>query len=184
MCNKSCLALLLLGLMAPFAHAEKADSDKPIQISADRGCMLDQVKGYAECDGAVVMTQGTLTINADHTKVTRDAKGNQTMLATGKIVTFHQKMDDTPDQKNVWVDGQASRIDYDTSTHIVVLTTNARVKKGSDLVIGNVITYNTETQVYQSTGGGSNSANKGRVTAILQPQPKKTNASDSTGKKP
>ena len=173
MFNKRVLALALwVGLISPLAHAEKADKDKPITITADRGS-FDQIKGVTVWDGAVVVVQGTLQVHADHAVVTRDSKGNQTIIATGNIVTFRQKADDTPDQKNVWIEGQASRIDYTSILHTVVLTTNARVKKGADLVIGDVITYDTETQVYQTRGGSANSANKGRVTAIIQPQTQK-----------
>ncbi|WP_293227804.1 lipopolysaccharide transport periplasmic protein LptA [Paludibacterium sp.] len=172
---------MLIALSAPLAHAEKADSDKPIQISANRAT-LDQLKGVTQWEGDVVVIQGTLQLHADHLTVTRDAQGNQTMLATGKLTTFRQKADDTPEKKNVWINGQASRIDYSTVTHTAILTTNARVKKGDDLLIGDVIVYNTETQIYQSQGGGSNTANKGRVTAIIQPQ--KKNASGGAGKQP
>jgi lipopolysaccharide export system protein LptA len=180
--NNRFLALaLLLGLMTPLAHAEKSDREKPIQISADRGS-LDQMKGITEWDGAVVIIQGTLLVHADHVRVTRDAQGNQVLVATGRVVTFKQKADDNGDHKVVWIEGQASRIDYTTINHTAVLTTNARVKKGDDLVIGDVIVYDTETQVYQSRGGAANTANKGRVTAILQPQKQK--ASDGSGKKP
>jgi lipopolysaccharide export system protein LptA len=172
---------LLLGLTTPLAHAEKADREKPIQISADRGS-LDQMKGITEWDGAVVIIQGTMLVHADHVRVTRDAQGNQVLVATGRVVTFKQKADDTGDHKVVWIEGQASRVDYTTINHTVVLTTNARVKKGDDLVIGDVIVYDTETQVYQSRGGGAGTVNKGRVTAILQPQKQK--ASDGSGKQP
>jgi lipopolysaccharide export system protein LptA len=182
MLNNRFLALaLLLGLAAPLAHAEKADRDKPIQITANKG-FLDQIKGVTEWDGDVVIVQGTLLIHADHVRVTQDAKGNQVMVGTGRIVTFRQKADDTPDHKNVWIEGQASRIDYNTIDHTAVLTSNARVKKGTDLLIGDVITYNTETQIYQSQGGGANTVNKGRVTVILQPQKQK--ASDGSSNKP
>jgi lipopolysaccharide export system protein LptA len=182
MFEKRFLALALtLGLMAPFAHAEKADKDKPITITADRGS-FDQVKGITIWDGAVVVTQGTLVIHADHVVVTRDAKGDQTIVATGGIVTFRQKADDTPEHKNVWISGQSSRVDYTSITHTAILTTNARVKKGEDLVIGDVITYDTESQVYQTRGGASDTANKGRVTAIIQPQKQK--ASEGAVKQP
>ncbi|TDR81605.1 lipopolysaccharide transport periplasmic protein LptA [Paludibacterium purpuratum] len=181
MSNKFAALLIPLALTAPLAHAEKADADKPIQISADRAS-LDQLKGITQWDGAVVVIQGTLLMHSDHLTVTRDAQGNQTMVATGKLVTFRQKADDTPEKKNVWIDGQANRIDYSTVNHTAVLTTNARVKKDTDLLIGDVIVYNTETQIYQSQGGGTNTANKGRVTAIIQPQ--KKNASNGAGKQP
>jgi len=173
--------MLLLGLLTPLAHAEKSDSTKPIQISADRGS-LDQKKGVTDWDGAVVVIQGTLELHADHVTVTRDAQGNQVMIATGVIVTFKQLADDTGEHKPLWIQGQAKRIDYSSINHTAILTTNARVKKGEDLVIGDVIVYNTLTQVYQSQGGANNTANKGRVTAILQPQKQK--ASDASGKQP
>lgn len=172
---------LLLACLCSFAHAEKADRDKPINITGNTGS-ADQLKGIAVFDGNVVVIQGTLTLNSDHLVVTKDAQGNQTMQATGKLVTFRQRADSkTRDGKEEWINGQALRVDYNTQTHMVILTGNARVKKGEDLLIGEVITYNTETQIYQSQGGAGNTANKGRVTAIIQPQ---KNASDSSGKQP
>jgi len=158
------------------AQAEKADRDKPIEISADRG-NLDQLKGITIWEGNVVIVQGTLKLNADKAIVTQDKQGNQTMQATGRIVTFRQKLDD----KNEWVEGQSSQLDYNTVTHIAILTGNARVKRGNDLVIGNVITYNTETQLYEVSSG---SGNGGRVTAIIQPKPKPRDSSSPASKKP
>ncbi|MBV8680133.1 MAG: lipopolysaccharide transport periplasmic protein LptA [Aquitalea sp.] len=169
------LALLALSLCAaPAVHAEKADRDKPIEISADRG-NLDQLKGITFWEGNVVIVQGTLKLNADRATVTQDKQGNQTMQATGRLVTFRQKMDG----KNEWVEGQSNQLDYNTVSHIAVLTGNARVKRGNDLVIGNVITYNTETELYEVSSGASNG---GRVTAIIQPKPR--DSSSPASKKP
>jgi lipopolysaccharide export system ATP-binding protein len=109
---------------------------------------------------------GTLKLNADRATVTQDKQGNQTMQATGRQVVFRQKMDG----KNEWIEGQANQLDYNTVTHAAVLTGNARVKRGNDLVIGNVITYNTETEMYDVSSGAS--SNGGRVTAIIQPKPR------------
>lgn len=164
--NRHLLGLLLAGsLLLPMAHAEKADRNKPIEITANTGS-LDQLKGVTTWSGNVVVIQGTLKLNADHVTVTQDKQGNQTMHATGRIVTFRQKMDG----KNEWVEGQSSVLDYTSAIHLAVLTGNARVKRGEDLVIGNVITYNTETELYQVNGGPSSAPNKGRVTVILQPK--------------
>ncbi|WP_159879212.1 MULTISPECIES: lipopolysaccharide transport periplasmic protein LptA [Aquitalea] len=160
------LAWLALGLCAlQTAHAEKTDRDKPIEISADRG-NLDQLKGVTVWQGNVIIIQGTLKLNADRATVTQDKQGNQTMQATGRQVVFRQKMDG----KNEWIEGQANQLDYNTVTHAAVLTGNARVKRGNDLVIGNVITYNTETEMYDVSSGAS--SNGGRVTAIIQPKPR------------
>lgn len=173
-------SLALLGLLAAGltltqpARAEKADRDKPIEITADRG-NLDQQKGVTVWEGNVVVIQGTLKLNSDRAVVTQDKQGNQTLQATGRIVTFRQKLDN----KNEWVEGQSSQLDYNTVTHLAVLTGNARVKRGNDLVIGNIITYNTETELYDVSSGPS----QGRVTAIIQPKPK-ADASAGNAAKP
>ncbi|OWY37314.1 lipopolysaccharide transport periplasmic protein LptA [Xenophilus sp. AP218F] len=171
----SALAGVLLLAAAGLVHAEAADRNKPIEITSDNGCTMDQIKGVSTCEGNVVVIQGTLRLNADKVVATQDKQGNQTMVATGRIVTFRQKMDG----KNEWVEGQSSRLDYDSAKHLAVLTGNARVKRNGDLVIGNVITYNTENETYQVTGGGANTPNRGRTTVILQP---KNNASQPAAK--
>ncbi|MCP1289470.1 MULTISPECIES: lipopolysaccharide transport periplasmic protein LptA [unclassified Chromobacterium] len=166
---KNKLRLLLAGLAlaaASVAHAEQADRTKPMEITSDNGCTMDQIKGVSTCEGNVVIIQGTLRLNADKVVATQDKQGNQTLVATGRIVTFRQKMDG----KNEWVEGQSSRLDYSSAANLAVLTGNARVKREGDLVVGNVITYNTQNETYQVTGGTATGPNKGRVTVILQPK--------------
>ncbi|XLM19955.1 lipopolysaccharide transport periplasmic protein LptA, partial [Chromobacterium piscinae] len=102
---------------------------KPIEITSDNGCTMDQIKGISICNGNVVVIQGTLRLNADKVVATQDQQGNQTMHATGRIVTFRQKMD----RDGGWVEGQSSVLDYDSAKHLVVLTGNARVKRNGDL---------------------------------------------------
>ena len=159
------LAACCAALVQP-ALAEKADREKPIEITADTG-MLDQLKGITVWRGNVIVIQGTLKVEADEVTVTRDGQGNQTLVAFGKPVKFRQKMDD----KNEYIEGEGSRVDYTTINNLAILTGNARVKRGGDLVVGNVITYNTSTEVYEVKGGGpANGPSKGRVTVILQPE--------------
>jgi len=169
MCHSLKLALLLgLSCIAANVHAEKADSSKPIELSADRGS-LDQKQGINILEGNVVATQGTLSMRADKTIVTRDAQGNQTLQAFGNPATFRQKVEG----KNEYIEGQASRVDYTSASNLVILTGKARVKRGQDLVTGEQITYNTVSEVYQVMGSNPtvSGAPKGRVTVIIQPKP-------------
>lgn len=176
--NKFRLLLASLALAAAsFAHAEQADRTKPLEITSDNGCTMDQIKGVSTCEGNVVVIQGTLRLNGDKVVASQDKQGNQTLVATGRIVTFRQKMDG----KNEWVEGQSSRLDYSSAANLAVLTGNARVKREGDLVVGNVITYNTQNETYQVTGGTATGPNKGRVTVILQP---KNTASQPAAAKP
>lgn len=159
------LALALGTLCAP-AFAEKADSSKPIEVNAD-SASLDQKQGINVFEGNVIITQGTLSLRAQKTVATQDANRRQKLQATGSPVYFRQKLDGQAE----YVDGQASRVDYDSANNTVVLTGKAQVKRGKDIVNGEQITYNTATEIYQVKGqGGSNTT--GRVTIILQPQEK------------
>ncbi|WP_199155616.1 lipopolysaccharide transport periplasmic protein LptA, partial [Chromobacterium sp. ASV23] len=97
--------ILLAGMLlaaSALVQAEQADRDKPIEITSDNGCTMDQIKGISICNGNVVVIQGTLRLNSDQLTVTQDKQGNQTMHATGRIVTFRQKMD----RDGGWVEGQ------------------------------------------------------------------------------
>ncbi|SCK17825.1 lipopolysaccharide transport periplasmic protein LptA [Vogesella sp. LIG4] len=165
----SLMLALILGLsgVAANVYAERADSNKPIELAADRGS-LDQKQGINILEGNVVATQGTLTLHADKTIVTRDTQGNQTLQAFGNPATFRQKVEG----KNEYVDGQGSRVDYTSASNQVILTGKARVKRGQDLVTGEQITYNTVTEIYQVAGNNptASGAAKGRVTVILQPK--------------
>jgi len=158
------IALTTLVLSAP-VMAEKADSEKPIELSADRGS-LDQKKGVTVWEGNVVVVQGTLNLKAQRVTVTRDAQGNQQLQAQGSPVTFRQKVDGS----NEYVEGSASNVNYNTAANLATLTGNARVKRGQDSVSGAVIVYNTATETYQASGGSTASGNSGRVTVILQPK--------------
>ncbi len=51
----------LLTLVAPLAHAEKADREKPINLEAD-SISMDDINKVQVFEGNVVMTQGTMQI--------------------------------------------------------------------------------------------------------------------------
>lgn len=162
------LLALLLSATAPAVLAEKADSSKPIEVNADSAA-LDQKQGVNVFEGNVIITQGTLSLRAEKTVATRDAAGRQKLVATGNLVQFRQKLDG----QSEYVDGRATRVDYDSSSNTVILTGKAVVTRGKDMVSGEIISYNTVTEVYQVKGQGAGStAPKGRVTIILQPQEK------------
>ncbi|KIA80086.1 lipopolysaccharide transport periplasmic protein LptA [Chromobacterium amazonense] len=175
--------ILLAGMLlaaSALVQAEQADRDKPIEITSDNGCTMDQIKGISICNGNVVVIQGTLRLNADQLTVTQDKQGNQTMHATGRIVTFRQKMD----RDGGWVEGQSSVLDYDSAKHLVVLTGNARVKRNGDLSIGNVIRYNTLEETFEVVGGGASASGKGRSVVILQPKKTASQPASSGAAKP
>src|SRR3984957_1423322 len=75
------LAALACFGIAPLAHAEQADRDKPLNIEADN-MTYDDLKQLNIFTGHVVATKGTIIIKADRVDVTQDPQGYQ--YATGQ----------------------------------------------------------------------------------------------------
>ena len=157
--------LLLLG--ATLAHAEQADSTKPIEIEANR-MSADDARRMNVFEGNVVVTRGTLNIRADRIVVRQDAEGNQFATATGNPVRFRQRQDPKPPEKEgVWMDGEAKRIELDEKSGKIELFEDARVNRGGDEVKGNYILVDQRSDFFTVTPGRGD----GRVRATIQPKP-------------
>ncbi|HKT93221.1 MAG TPA: lipopolysaccharide transport periplasmic protein LptA [Paraburkholderia sp.] len=183
-------ALLFAGL-APAAHAERADKDKPLNIEADN-MTYDDLKQQTVFTGHVVATKGTILIKADKLVVTQDPQGYQ--FATGtvapgtpaeKLAYFRQKREGLDE----YVDGTAERIDYDGKQDLTTLTTRATVRRLQglstvmDQVHGSVVTYDGQNDFYTAKSGKdvAGPGNPGgRVRAMLSPR-NTTGAQPSAG---
>ena len=89
---KNKLRLLLAGLAlaaASVAHAEQADRTKPMEITSDNGCTMDQIKGVSTCEGNVVVIQGTLRLNADKVVGIVSRADIVSAIAQGKHISLH-----------------------------------------------------------------------------------------------
>lgn len=163
-------ALLLL-LCGANAYAEKADSEKPIDLEADT-VQVNDAKKISTYSGNVVLTRGTMIIRADKLVVREDAEGYQHSTSYGNPTTFKQKMDG----KNEYIEASAQRIEYDSRMDKVQLYTKAWVKRGDDIVHGDYIMYDGNAEYAEAVGsgnqGGSADAPKGRVHAVIQPKKK------------
>jgi lipopolysaccharide export system protein LptA len=169
----SARALMVAGLLAlpQTALAEKSDKDKPVNIEADR-LTMDDMKKESIFEGNVTVTQGTLTLKADKVVVKQDASGFNYAFAYGKPAHFRQKREGYDE----YIEGHAERLEYDGKADKMQMFTAAEIRKGSDQVQGDYISYNAVTEFYQVIGGPSVSTAgnpKGRVRATIQP-PKKT----------
>lgn len=164
---------LAIGLALP-VRAEMADRSKPVQVEADK-VRVDDARKVAVYEGNVILTQGTLRVQADRIDVRQDDKGFGSGEASGAPVRFQQKMDKSGD----YVDGTASRIEYDANAEIVKMIGAAWLRRGTDEIRGNLITYNMRTEQYRAEGS-VNGVGEGRVRAILQPR---TEAGAEAGKK-
>jgi lipopolysaccharide export system protein LptA len=167
---------LMTSLAAIGAHAEKADKDRPVQIEAD-SVRFDDMKKVAVYEGNVSMSQGSFLLLADRIEVWQDDKGFSGGNASGAPVRFRQKLEG----KNDYAEGYADRIEHDAVKETMRMIGNARLKQGEDDLRGNLIVYNTLTEVYEATGAGSAS---GRVRAIIQPRAKTPAATENKAGQP
>jgi len=163
------------------ARAERADREKPINIEADRVTM-DDAKKESTFEGNVRMVQGTLMLRADKVIVKQDAQGFNYAVAYGKPAYIRQKQEGTDE----YVEGFADRLEYDGKADKVQMFGNAEIKKGTDDVRGDYISYDAVTEYYQVIGGGkvvgSPGNPEGRVRAVIQPKNKQGNPLDKADK--
>ncbi|SMC26869.1 lipopolysaccharide export system protein LptA [Andreprevotia lacus DSM 23236] len=155
--------LLVVLALAATVHAETGDREKPVNLKSDQ-FKADQKTQVRVASGNVIVTQGTMTLRSERLTSREDAQGSQFMSGNGAPVHFRQKLD-----SGEWVDAEALRFEYYGDTGTLKLFDKAWVKRGKDEVYGDVITYNTTTEIYEAQGGKSGD---GRVNITFQPKTK------------
>lgn len=173
------VAIALAAMSAFSAKAEKADREKPTQVEANR-MTSDEARRISIFEGSVVLTKGTMQLQADRVVVRQDADGFQTATATGSPVRFRQKSDARGGEDGVWIEGEAGRIEIDEKNERVELRENARVTRDKDEVRGSYILYDQRSEFFSVTS--AKDAPGSRVRAVIQP--KKPEAQAPAQKKP
>ena len=165
---------VLLTLVAPLAHAEKADREKPINLEAD-SISMDDINKVQILEGNVILTQGTMQILTSKLVVTQDIDGFQKGVATGGangLARFRQKREG----RDEYIEGEAERIVHDARSEKTEFFVRGWVKSGQDEVKGHYISYDALTEQYLVTNAGETKSAKGapqaRVRAIIQPKGK------------
>lgn len=161
--NKLSLKLALAGsLLAASlpALALTGDTDQPIHIESDQQS-LDMQGNIVTFTGNVIVTQGSIKINADKVVVTRPGgeKGKEVIDGYGNPATFYQMQDNGKPVK-----GHAAKMHYELQSDLVVLTGNAYLEQVDSNIKGDKITYLVKEQKMQAF------SEKGkRVTTVLVP---------------
>jgi len=167
------LVSLLLICWTAHSYAESSDRDKPLHLVSD-SMTLDDSKQISTFEGHVELSQGTLLIVADKIVVVEDKQGYQHLTATGVPASFRQRTEGSDE----YAEGFGERIEYDTRAEKVDFFKNARVKRGQDEVMGDYITYNSNTEIFEARGKptatGGKPTGKDRVRAVIQPKNNKT----------
>ena len=158
-------------LGAGAASAEKADARKPMNVEAD-ALRYDDLNQISVFTGNVVLTRGTIIIKGARMEVRQDPQGYQFGVVTaapGERAYFRQKRDEADE----YIEGEAQTIEYDGRADVFKLIKDAQMRRlrgtqVADLVTGNIIQYNSLTDIFTVDGN----AQKGgeRVRATLTPR--------------
>ena len=168
----SCLLLTALALTGAAAHAERADGDKPMNIESDAMRYEDRQQ-RSIFTGQVVVTKGSILMRGARLEVTQNAQGQQTGVLTpapGQRVFFRQKRDGVDE----FIEGEAERLEYDGPTDTVRMLRKAEIRRltgqtVNDEVMGNLIVYNSSTEVF-TVDGTPEPLGRGRVRAVIGPR--------------
>jgi len=157
--------IIALSAPLPSVYALQSDASQPVQISAENGEASQQDQSTTLSNN-VHITRGSINIYADRGHVALDKNGDKYITLWGSPIRFSQQQDD-----GSVVSGQCNQFDYNTKTNLAILTGRARLKRGKDQINGEIISYNTQSQVYSARGVAANGVNKthraSRITIIL-----------------
>jgi len=161
------VAIAIAAMSAFSARAEKADREKPTQVEANR-MTSDEARRISIFEGNVMLTKGTMQLQAERIVVRQDADGFQTATASGSPVRFRQKSDPRGGAEGVWIEGEAGRIEIDERNERVELHQNARVTRDKDEVRGSTILYDQRSEFFSVSS--AKDAPGSRVRAVIQPK--------------
>jgi len=173
-------AIACATVFAPAARAEKADREKPINYQADAGDVNYQTK-VGTLIGNVIITQGTLTIHADKVIMRQNPDNSMSATAFGNPITFREKRDGSDE----YYEGVAQRAEYDGQKRFLELFDRALLRKGTDEIRSNYISYNADTEFFKAEGrpdtrppAAGEPPLGSRVRGIFQPQAKDDKSKD------
>ncbi len=172
------------------AHAERGDRLKPLNVEADQTGRVDLQNQVVTFTGNVVVSKGTMVIRASRIEVRQTTGGYDTAVAfgaPGKPATFRQKRDGVDE----FITGEADRLEYDGRADQIRFITNAAVRRlrgatVADEINGNLVTYDSTTEVFSVSGGAASTAANpgGRVRAVLTPREGTEAAAEAAGAGP
>lgn len=175
---KKLIAFALISMAAFNAAAEKADANKQAVIDYDT-LHVDDVTQVSTITGNVIVNKGTLNLKAEKAVIKQTPEGDLHVTLTtvpGKLATFRQKRDGGPD---LWVEGEAERIEYDERTGLVQLFNTAKVRQldgatPTDEIKSEFISYDSLREQFaaRNDASGVTKPGAGRGQMIITPRKK------------
>lgn len=153
-----CACLLLVASSG--ARARGSDAEQPIDIRA-RSVEANEKTGVSIYQGDVVMTQGSLRIEADRLEVTLRAGQVQQARGWGNPVRVRTRTEAGEELR-----ARAQRLEYRARPRELDLYDNVELRRDGDLLTGSSVQYSLEQDSFVAKGGP-----KEQVHAVIQPAP-------------
>lgn len=157
---KTSLASVALLLFASPCLALKADREQPMDVGADYSDAVLSDDGQVLLKGSVKISQGSLLIRADDATVSKSKGEIKQAVLNGAPATVEQKLDNGGEMK-----ARASRIDYDMTANVLVLTGAVVITQPEGELRGERVRYELDSGRVEGGGDG------GRVQMRIQPKP-------------
>ncbi|WP_269519229.1 lipopolysaccharide transport periplasmic protein LptA [Alteromonas sp. BMJM2] len=153
----------LLVLCTRSAFSNENDFGLPIEIGSNSQ-FIDGKNKTALYKDNVLITQGSLTIEADEVEViASEGSGREIFVARGNPASYSQELEDGNP-----VSAKANEIRYEVAKRTISLNGNAELKQDTSQVKGNSITFDMVTEQLLATGGADDAS--GRVTTVFTPE--------------
>ena len=154
----------LLGFCGP-AAALDSDREQPVSLEAD-AAVMDEAKGHYIYSGNVVVTQGSMVINADIIEILMDANNNiDQFLAKGNSAG-QAHLQQTAESDGSILDAWADDLVYDLGKDIIILTGNAALHNHGNQFSGDQIHYAVADEQVKASAKPNT---KQRVKMIFNP---------------
>ncbi|GAC1369983.1 MAG: lipopolysaccharide transport periplasmic protein LptA [Aquirhabdus sp.] len=154
------LSFLIVSALATTAHALDSDRDQPVNLEADHAT-YNQQTGITVYSGNVIITQGTIRIQADNVVANLDAtRSIKDVTATGKPAKFQQKI--SPDKGIAY--GEGDQVYYDAALSQITLTGHAKITQDGSSFNGNTLRYGMKQGDIEGNGNKQQ-----RVQMIIPP---------------
>ena len=142
--------------LSPLSWALASDHQQPLEITAD-SAELNEGEGYSIYSGNVIITQGTMIVEASTVKVTFNNNGMQTLLASeGKhngLAYMRQQSEPTGNDQSNIMEAWGKRIDYQVKAEYLTLLGSAKLIQRGNQFSGHKILFDVPKDNVKATGG-------------------------------
>ncbi|MEY2863716.1 MAG: lipopolysaccharide transport periplasmic protein LptA [Pseudomonadota bacterium] len=166
-------SLLLAGAcgLAPMLYALPSDQRQSVTLEADRATYNERT-GITSYSGNVIITQGTIRIQADQLVVNLDSnRAIKDATAEGHPARFQQQLNTDKGLAK----GEGQKVFYDAQTGVVTLTGNALLTQDGASFKGNSLRYSMNQGDIEAVGNS-----KRRVQLVIPPNTNPTPTSAKT----